>query len=332
MINLKSELSGLGEDQVANILKKFATQISDKFKQEFIGENEEFLDRLLHQFQSKITRCAWKASQKWCRWNKDGPILMPDYTRIYYRKGKTEVLVQEFPPQIRLTKFRGRLGVGNHSGDNIPTETHSKVFRHSLAFPYCIFIFKFREGLFSEVRFAFSDRPLKRLDEKPMRPYMSNIDNGLKVCLGISFDHSKLEQGNIVQQAAFIISYFWQSVCTDEWSQNYWNNKQHFQDVGDKRMSTLKAWEKASIDNPLFVVEDVQWMPHGEESFGDMIVRMFDDDQVAAEMGQDLYNTFVDDFLQEVKRTLEENLTKAVNQTGSLTIDQIKQEFDKAMK
>jgi hypothetical protein len=73
-------------------------------------------------------------------------------------------------------------------------------------------------------------------------------------------------------------------------------------------MVTLDAWQEASVDNPLFVIEDVNWLKHDEENFGDIIVRMFDDDTGNLELHEELYNELVDNFLQDVAKTFQENL------------------------
>lgn len=322
-----TELRDLSDTQVDEVLKELTARTAKKLKQEFIGENEEFLDRLLRQFQAKIARCSWKASQKWCKWNDEGPVLMPDYTRIYYRKGTVEVLVQEWPPQIRLTKFKASLVLRENSQGHVDPDMLGRTYNFSLAFPYVIFIFKFRDGKFEQVRCTFCDRPLKRLEEKPLRPYLSNLDSNLQVCLGRSFDHGRLEPGNIIQQAAYITSYFWQSVYTDEWSSHYWANKGHFQENHDQRMSSLQAWQDASAENPLFVVEDVNWLPHQEENYGDIIVRLFEDDRVNAEMGQDLYQEFIKEFLDEVKKTLTDNLNAMTDRVANTDTTQVRQEL-----
>lgn len=327
MDRIKSVLVERDADQVDAILKELVSRAGKKLKQEFIGENEEFLDRLLQQFQAKISRCSWKASQKWCKWNDEGPVLMPDFTRLYYRKGKTEILIQEWPPQIRLTKFRGSL-LRKDSSEHMDADAMQRTHNFSLAFPYVVFIFKFKEGVFDQVRCAFCDRPMKRLEEKPLQPYLSNIDSNLMVCLGRSFDRDALERGNIVQQAAFITSYFWQSVYSDEWSAHFWNSKKNFVDNNDQRMVSLEAWQEASTDNPLFVVEDVHWLTHDEENFGDIVVRMFDDDRTNAEMGQELYSSFIEEFLDEVKKTLNENITTATDKVVNADVSQIKQDVE----
>lgn len=316
----------LTKDKAKEIVTELLGKAHSRFKQELAGENEEFLDRVVRQYNAKVARYSWKVSQKWCKWSDEGPVLMPDYTRIYYRKGNTEVLVLEYPPQVRIMKFKGSLAKRDSTGDSIEQTEHNKIFQYSLALPYVVFIFKYTNGIFTDVRCALSDRPLRRLEERPLRPYMSNIDNTLSVCLGQSFDRNQLIKDNIVQQSAFVLSHFWQTVYSDERSQHYWNCKSHFQQV-DPRMATLEAWQEASIENPLFVIEDVQWLQHVEENFGDMIVRLFDDDTGNLELHEELYSELVKNFLEDVTKTFQENLDAIEEKVVDGTTDQLAEEL-----
>lgn len=319
-------MTTLTKEQAKAAVETLLNKAHKRFKQELAGENEEFLDRVVRQYRAKVARCSWKTSQKWCKWSDEGPVLMPDYTRIYYRKGRTEVLVQEYPPQVRIVKFKGSLAKRKNSTGEISTADIDKVFQYSLALPYVVFIFKFVDGMFTEVHCAFCDRPLKRLEEKPLRPFLSNIDSNLNVCLGRDFDRNHLMKDNIVQQSSYILSHFWQTIYSDEWSQNFWNNKGHFEQV-DPRLATLEAWQDASVENPLFVVENVQWLQCAEDNFGDMIVRMFEDDHGNVELHQDLYNELVENFLNDVKKTFEENLDAIEEKVVGGTIDQMADEL-----
>jgi hypothetical protein len=297
----------LTEKKADKIVRDIVKKSSAQLKQELAGFNEEHLDRVLRQFRAKLARYNWKFSQKWCKWEEDGPVLMPDYTRIYYRKGNTEMLLQEFPPQIRLMKFKGALVNRQTSTGNISQEEASSTHHFSLALPYTVFIFKFVNGLFVEVRIAFSDRPLRRLEERPLRPYLSNIDTNLRVCLGGSFNRGELMVNNLAQQAAYVLSHFWSTVYSDEWSSHFWATKQHFQQK-DKRMAGMQSWEDASEENPLFVVEDVEWLQHSEDSFGDIIVHMLEDDKDNQDMHQTLYQELIDEFFEEFKKVHGDNI------------------------
>lgn len=296
-----------------------------RFKQELAGDNEEFLDRVLRQFRAKVARYIWKNSQQWSKWDDAGPVLMPDFTRIYYRKGGTEILLQEFPPQVRLLKFRGGLVNRGNSTDPLSSNQMNSIHHFSLALPYVVFLFRFVHGAFTDVKCAFCDRPLKRLDERPLRPYFSNIDNTLGVCLGASFDRSQLQTGNVTQQASLVLSHFWHSSYTDEWSSHYWQTKQHFESQPDQRMITLDAWQTASEENPLFVVEDVKWLQYQEESFGDMIVKMLDNDKANHDLHEELYSGLTDEFFDNLKKTFSDNI-EAVAVTDAL-VSQLTEEL-----
>ncbi len=321
----------LTKEQAKKISAELLSKSYKRFKQEISGENEEFLDRLIRQYRSKIARFSWKSSQNWCKWNKDGPVLMPDYTRIYYRKGSTEIMLQEFPPQVRLMKFKGSLVGRNSSTERISDEELNKVYHYSLSLPYVVFVFKFVNGIFSEVRCAFSDRPLRKLEEKPLRPYISNIDSNLSVCLGASFDRSQLEKDDVAQQSSLVLSHFWHSSFSDEWSSHYWASKAHFEQK-DKRLSDTKSWQESSIENSLFVIEDVKWLEHSEDSFGDIIVRMFETDKENHDLHEELYNDLVDEFLKDVTKTFVENIDSAGDRASESMTEQFAEYLLDALK
>lgn len=318
--------TNITKEQAVRIVTDLLAKAHKRFKQELAGENEEFLDRVVRQHRAKVARCSWKAAQKWCKFDSEGPVLMPDYTRIYYRKGNTEVLLQEYPPQVRLMKFMGSLAKREHSTARQNEAEAGRTYHYSLALPYVVFLFKFVNGVFTEVRCAFSDRPLRSLDERPLRPYLSNIDSNLTVCLGRDFDRNQLVKDNIVQQAALVLSHFWQTSYSDEWSAHFWANKSHFQDV-DPRMASMDAWQDNSAENPLFVVENVDWLKHHEENFGDMIVRLFEDDKGNVELHEDLYNQYVENFLEDVKKTFNDNLDAVESRVQESTVDQLAEEL-----
>lgn len=304
---------------VLEILKKSGKRLS----QELQGDNEEFLDRLLRQFKTKIARCSWKKSQYWCKWDNDGPILMPDFTRIYYTKGNTEVLVQEFAPQIRLLKFKGDLVFKSNNFDVIENKADlAKVFNYSLSLPYVVFIFKFVDGLFAEVKCSFLDKPLKNLQEKPLKPYLPNIDSNLNVCLGSGFDKSMLEKGNVTQQSALVLNYFWNSVFSNEWADHYWYYRSYFQ-KGDIRLSNLDSWQSNSMNDPLFVIDGVNWVHNSDFNYGDTIVKMFDNDKKNIALQEELYQELSEDFLKEVVKIINENIENLNNRPPENLVDQL---------
>lgn len=295
---------------VQGIVTNLTNDISARVKQEMLGESEVKLKQVLQKYKSKVTRLAYHASQKWCKWSDDGPVMMPDYTRMYYRKGDTEAMVMEFPPALRLMRFKNRLLYPrlNEEGKSYTVKDPDKIVSFTLALPYVGFIFKFVEGMFQEVYTFFSPKPLSRLSQKPCKPYMSNVEN-FKVCMGREFvakDLTKeLEKGNLTQQAALVLFHFWNTVHSDEWSSGWWTYKDHF--ANDERLADPMKWQEASVADPLFVIDDVNWIEHNEE-LGDLVVRLFDQDQKVAQFQQELFaqasDTLIDDFEAEVNKTL----------------------------
>ena len=87
---LGNKLSKLTPKELETFVEGLVTGVAKRFKQEMLGEwGEETSDRTLRQYRAKIARYGWKHAQKWCKWDDDGPLLMPDNTRLYYRKGDT---------------------------------------------------------------------------------------------------------------------------------------------------------------------------------------------------------------------------------------------------
>lgn len=312
-------------------LKQILTNFYRRIKQEAIGANDEILDRVVRQHTARMARLSWKACQKWCKFKNDGPVLMPDGTRIYYRKGNTEVLLQEFPPQIRLLKFKGSL-LRNSSLEKMPEADSAKIHHLSLALPYVIFVHCFKDGVFQKLWCSFSDRPLKKLEESPLRPYLPNIDSQLYVCLGRSFDSSKLQKHAIAQQVAFVMDQFWHSAFNDENAQHYWDLRHHFVEKGYDKLASLRAWETASVENPLFVIDEIEWLKwNGFDTFGDVIVSMCDDSTDHA-LQEAMYKDFVDNLLKEVKSSLITNLDAANQDVIDKQLAVMAKEFEGLIK
>ena len=309
------------KQRAKELITKLLNISNNRLKQELVGEHEEHFEANLRHYQELLGRTSWKVAQNWCKWTNDGPILWPDNTRLYYRKGKTEILLLEFEPQTRFLKFKAKLAKGVDSSDNRHGEA---VKNYSLALPYMVFIFKFVDGIFNCVHCAFCDRPLRSLDERPLRPYLSNLDTELKVCLGYnSFDTKDLIKDDLTQQTALILDSFWQTIYTDEWSTHYWNSKQNFINNNDKRLMTLEAWENASIDNPLFVIDDVSWLQHKIQDFASMIVNLISHDKSDNQLHQSLYDELCQEFMTDVTKNVKNNIDIATKRTLESVIDEL---------
>lgn len=317
-------------DAKKEIITDSLENLWDWLLQEIAGENEGFLQQIIREYGENLSRISWKEAQHWCKWSEEGPVLMPDHTRIYYRKGSVEIVLQEFQPQVKLLKFTNELYHKKHSEDIIPDEQGVGVCHCSLALPYVVFIFKFTEGFLSKTKCIFSDRPLKRLKESPLKPYFPNIDTSLTVCHGADFDKTKLEQGNITQQIAYTLDHFWQATFSNEWSKHYWEYKKHFKQK-DPRLSSLQNWQEATLENPLFVIDDVEWLPYNEETFGDIIVDMMSDDSEACSFNHAIYNSVIHDFLKDINKGISGKLASIKEETINRLSEKLVKVLNKEM-
>ena len=306
-----------------DLIESVSSEMKELFRKEFPAQAELWLSEKLQSYKSKVARKAWKVSQKWMQEfdQEAGPVLLPNNIRFYYRKGDTEVLLQELNPQIRHLKFESNL-LRNNTEE--PTVEDAEVHSYSLALPYVNFIYRFKKGILDNVLVSFCDRPLKHLQEQPLKPFFSNVNTELKVCHGSAFQHHNLVAGDISQQIDYCMDVYWQTLYKDEWSQFFWNYKSWFADKEDARFASLEAWQEASIENPLFVIEDVEWEKYSEENYGSIIVRLFDYDNKDSALQQELFADLTDEFLSEMNTFLLEKFKSFDFTLNEKAIEQIK--------
>jgi len=301
--NKTEGVNSVDENALKTFLEAFSLEAIKKFKEEVVAQGSDYLETEISKLTVKAARRAHKVAQKWCKWSEDGPILMPDNTRLYYRRSNIEVVVQEFAPQIRLMRFVGSLAKRVVTDGNIPEVvsegTANSIYSYSLSLPYMVFIHRFQDGILNKTLVTFNNRPLQHLEEKPYMPYLSNISNDLRLCHGQQYITSQLIKGDLTQQIAYTMDHFWNTTYTDEWSQNFWQYAKKF--CNDPRINSLDNWQATSLDNPLFVIEDVPWIESTEKSYGQMIVKLFDKDQDSISFQNDLFNDLVDSCFDELK-------------------------------
>jgi len=282
--------------------KELVARVVRRFRQELMGENCENLDRIVSEHREALARILWKENQSSCKWSEDGPVLLPDRCRLYYRKEQTEVMLFEHPPQVRLIRFAEQ------------KNQEPKIY--TLGFPYIIFLFKFHNGVFSDLRCAFSDVPLKSLEEQVLFPYLTNVFDDLKVCMGVH--ELQFVKGDLTQQVTVVMDYFWQSVFNSEAPTYYVDYKKHFQEH-DKRLTSFEEWEKATEIDPLFVIDNVKWM-QCELNFGDLIVDSLSkaDLTLQSKLFEDICDEMLNDVNQNVKESVEKVAKQILDMSPSL--------------
>lgn len=306
--------------EVEELLNRLLTDKFNKFRNELLAECGDKMTEQINIHKESIGRICWAYNQMAFKMTETGPFLWPDRTRMYYRKGNVELLLQEFSPQVRQMRFEAALSQRPKESDAVPKEALNKVFSYSLALPYMVFVYRFVDGVMGNAYLAFSDRPLKSLDEKMLVPPLSNLNNDLRICHGGSFRPDQLIKDDLTQQIAYMQDTFWQTVYTNEWAYNFWNAKTHF--ANDSRMLTLDAWQEASMENPLFVLEDVQWKEYnGGTTFGDFVIEQLDSvSPQDSELQRKIFDEYNEAFLSRVSERLLETF-KSFNPKIDVTAD-----------
>ena len=177
--------------------------------------------------------------------------VMPEGGKIFLSQGNRCVVVVEQKPQIRSTIFSGDF-VARYGGLGVRNESGSESFR--LAFPYLIFVFCFEDGEFRHVQIFYRNEPLSSVENDLFMVNFPNVNSCGKVCLG---DVGRLSAG-LHEQAETVVAHFWNSQFGDDW-------RERFIDMAKREqcLSSLKAWEYASLKDPSFVLS-VGWYAAGK--------------------------------------------------------------------
>ena len=77
----------------------------------------------------------------------------------------------------------------------------------------------------------------------------------------------------------------------------------------------------------MFVIEDVNWLTHSDESFGDIIVKMLQDDSDNKKLHDDLYDGLTDYFFEEIKKSVQSNTNAIAEKVSEQQIKELAQEL-----
>jgi hypothetical protein len=303
----------ISDREVAELLNDLKSHFVNGYRQETLSVLDESCTEVLKQFKATVGRRCWKLSQKWCQWGDNRPILQPNKSRLFYRKGNTDIMVIEQDPQVRTLRFN---------------PSFSESGSYNVALPYVVFIFRFINEKFTDVYCMFNDKPLGDLSERPIKPYLTNINEDLRVCLGNTFS---LPSGlNHHQTVEYILSYFWTAEHSNEWN-DHWNYNQHYFSSTDGRLATLAGWAAATQDNPLFVIDDVTWQKHNR-TVGDLIVGLTKTDAKAREFEETIFQDLVNEFLQSVQRAMSVSLEQSSEKINNQPPEIVERKLVKAMQ
>lgn len=75
------------------------------------------------------------------------------------------------------------------------------------------------------------------------------------------------------------------------------------------------------------MIDGVDWLPHGEEDYGDMVVRLFENDRDNTSFQQEIYDDLMENFFDEVKKVFVENVKNIETRVKALSSDDLAREL-----
>lgn len=213
------KLGAFKQEIVASIQESLEVKVSRNIKEQILAPLRDILSEQLPLV------------------NNSGSIdALPEGTKFFFSHGGRQIVVIEQKPQLRSldfhTDFRGGGG------------------RYNLAFPYVIFLLIFRNGEFNGLCIYYANKPMGSLDSEVFSSNLPNVDRSNGVCTGFRGCQSSSLAGKVEE----VIAHFWQSQFNNDLSGNY-------SDMATRGgvFSKLKTWQKASQEDPLFVLR-VNWL------------------------------------------------------------------------
>jgi hypothetical protein len=174
-------------------------------------------------------------------------LVLPDGVRFHRRVGTHDYLVVEQPPMVRTINVDmqyHRTGLGGtlyaNGMDRRGGLGESTQFR--IALPYVVYQITLQDLELKNFQMGFLNKPLKTLkDELFLSPLPNTHANGTVCC---PFErHCK---NNIIDAINYVLGFYWQS-------QFRYNLHQIL--PSEPELKTWENWEKATLENPLFVLK-----------------------------------------------------------------------------
>lgn len=245
----------MAEGVRSEVLKRVESLEKDPIFKEVEGMLMRLTDKRLCAFRSDILNGASSTLQDSASKVMDGLlkpspltrenlVLLPRGTRLFLKKGDESLVVVEQEPQARTMFF------------SLNFAMKMKGKRQSyLAFPYMIFIIKFYDDRYSQLRVFCSQKRLSSVDDTLYCVNLPNIGVSGEVCFSPRVDR----RSTIAEQVECVIRFFWQSIFNTDLRQNF----EEMARIDSKHFKTLSRWERCSRKDPRFVLgEDIPWVSH----------------------------------------------------------------------
>jgi hypothetical protein len=187
------------------------------------------------------------------------PEPIPEGVRFVRRRGDTVVLAIEERPQTRTVQWLA-------DDSPIPFGRGAVYNTARLAFPYIVVVVALRRGALTGVQQCFYRvRALERLDDELLLSNLYNVSvngYGQQCWLCLANLRADLSAMSWAQKTAAIRTHFWSA----------WNRSSDVHEGAsyftamtglDSRIASLKAWEQATLADPLFPLK-IAWKPSGK--------------------------------------------------------------------
>lgn len=195
----------------------------------------------------KYTKNAISVLQKELLENQQ--FVLPEGVRFHKRIGNSDILVVEQQPMVRTilvdtAYHQNKIGASRYNELSFESrKTSQKQFR--IALPYVVYYIALNYYQYGSFFIGFRNKPLNALNNELGLCVLPNShDNGQVCCPFPNHGHK-----NIVDAVGYLIGTYWQSqfrYCL------------HHRFPKHPAFDTWEAWEQASKDNPLFVL-DLNW-------------------------------------------------------------------------
>lgn len=228
---------------MADDIIEIRDQIVRLFRKPFKGRRKLDREAPLAAFLGELGSMAYSHV-------RDRSPLLPPGTRLAVIRGLTTLLAVEQPPQLRRLLW-----------DLRPIGEDDPYRERVLAFPYMVYIILFYHDSFEEMRVFYRNGPLESNKDLLCYPNLLNVQASpgtLSNCRACMRGKPVLSEQSLSLQTEELINYFWTTGFNIDVEQNSFWRAQKL----DPRIAAVDAWEKASREDPLFVLE-IPWESTG---------------------------------------------------------------------
>lgn len=232
--------SGTTQDKIRKALNRSLNSYSQNIQVQLT----QIAEKAVAEFREGLRKGMENFVDEWLK-TKGTFEVVPEGTRLLKAFGNQKLLVVEQKPTVRSLSWESSYGRG----------------MYRLALPYVIFVIWFDGSNVTNFQMAFAKKPLESLDSEVYAPFLPNM-SGFTFCMGdVSVQGRKK---NISANANYLIAKVWNSTFNNDQSDAIQK-----QAGGNEDFVNLKAWERASKQNPLFVL-NTRWYT-GKETIGEML-------------------------------------------------------------